>query len=85
MGDPWCIPATDVGFHVAELVAGNAPLGGTVLHYFVGPASVPQPTPPALDAAPLPSDAPPATRIDRRYAQRSKTEPTCSDFASYGG
>lgn len=47
MDDPGWIPATDVGFHVAELVAGNAPLAGTVLHYFVDRASGPQPTPPA--------------------------------------
>ena len=45
--DPGWIPAADVGFHVAELVAGNAPLAGTVLHYFVDPASGPRPTPPA--------------------------------------
>ena len=41
------IPAADVGVHVAELVAGNAPLAGTVLHYFVDRDSGPRPTPPA--------------------------------------
>lgn len=41
------IPAADVGLHVAELVAGSAPLSGTVLHYFVDRASGPRPTPPA--------------------------------------
>ena len=46
--DPDWIPAADVGFHMAELVAGNAPLAGTVLHYFVDRDSGPRPTPPEL-------------------------------------
>lgn len=45
--DPGWIPAADVGFHVAELVAGSAPLAGGVLHYFVDRASGPRPPAPA--------------------------------------
>lgn len=47
MDDLGWIPATDVGFHVTELVAGTGRLSGTVLHYFVDRASGPQPAPPA--------------------------------------
>lgn len=39
------IPASDVGWHVAELVAGTSPLAGHDLHYFVDAAAGPQPTP----------------------------------------
>ncbi len=44
--DPAWIPSADVGFHVAELVAGSGRLAGTVLHYFVDRDSGPRPTAP---------------------------------------
>lgn len=40
--DPRWIPATDVGVHVAELVAGVSPLAGSVLHYLVDRADGPR-------------------------------------------
>lgn len=40
--DPRWIAATDVGVHVAELVAGTSPLASTVLHYFLDAAAGPQ-------------------------------------------
>ncbi|BBH69937.1 hypothetical protein ACTI_66220 [Actinoplanes sp. OR16] len=40
--DPRWIPATDVGVHIAELVAGTSPLSGTVLHYLVDKAQGPR-------------------------------------------
>lgn len=42
--DPQWIPASDVGWHVAELVAGTSPVGGGDLHYFVDAAG-PRPGP----------------------------------------
>lgn len=45
--DPAWIPATDVGTHVTELIAGNSPLADEVLSYFVdstaGPLLSPAP------------------------------------------
>lgn len=38
-------PATDVGTHVAELVAGTSPLTGSTLHYFIDRVAGPQPGP----------------------------------------
>jgi hypothetical protein len=40
--DPRWIPATDVGVHIAELLAGSSPLTGSVLHYLVDRAAGPQ-------------------------------------------
>ncbi|WP_127503995.1 SDR family oxidoreductase [Actinoplanes solisilvae] len=40
--DPTWIPPTDVGVHVAELVAGTSPLAGSVLHYLVERADGPR-------------------------------------------
>jgi NAD(P)-dependent dehydrogenase (short-subunit alcohol dehydrogenase family) len=42
---PGWIPATDVGTHVAELVAGTSPLTGSALHYFTDRVAGPQPAP----------------------------------------
>jgi NAD(P)-dependent dehydrogenase (short-subunit alcohol dehydrogenase family) len=42
LGDPRWIPATDVGVHIAELVAATSPLTGSVLHYLVDRATGPQ-------------------------------------------
>lgn len=41
--DPRWIPAADVGWHVAELVAGNSPLVRDDLHYLVDLATGPTP------------------------------------------
>lgn len=41
--DPLWIPATDVGTHVAELVAGSSPLAHLALHYLVDVAAGPRP------------------------------------------
>jgi NAD(P)-dependent dehydrogenase (short-subunit alcohol dehydrogenase family) len=40
--DPRWIAATDVGTHVAELVAGTSPLTPAVVHYFLDAATGPQ-------------------------------------------
>jgi hypothetical protein len=40
--DPEWIPASDVGWHVAELVAGTSPLSGDDLHYFRDAGTGPQ-------------------------------------------
>ena len=40
--DPQWIPASDVGWHVAELVAGTSPITGDDLHYFVDVATGPR-------------------------------------------
>ena len=37
------IDGTEVGLHVAELVAGSSPLAGNTLHYFTDKAAGPQP------------------------------------------
>jgi NAD(P)-dependent dehydrogenase (short-subunit alcohol dehydrogenase family) len=42
LGDPRWIPATDVGVHLAELIAGTSPLTGSVLHYLVDRAAGPK-------------------------------------------
>jgi hypothetical protein len=43
--DPRWIPASDVGWHVAELVAGTSPVAGNDLHYFVDAAAGPRQEP----------------------------------------
>jgi len=40
------IDGTEIGTHIAELVAGTSPLTGEVLHYFVDKATGPVTTPP---------------------------------------
>lgn len=40
--DPQWIPASDVGWHIAELVAGTSPLAPDDLHYFVDAAAGPR-------------------------------------------
>jgi len=42
------IDGTEIGSHIAELVAGNSPLSNEVLHYFVDKAAGPVSTPPQL-------------------------------------
>jgi NAD(P)-dependent dehydrogenase (short-subunit alcohol dehydrogenase family) len=44
--DPRWIDGTEVGAHVAELVAGTSPLTPLDLHYFTDKAAGPQPVPP---------------------------------------
>ncbi|WP_417563102.1 SDR family oxidoreductase [Microbacterium sp.] len=40
--DPGWIPASDVGWHVADLIAGTSPLAGNDLHYFVDVSAGPE-------------------------------------------
>lgn len=44
--DPGWIDGTEVGAHVAELIAATSPLNALDLHYFVDKALGPQPSPP---------------------------------------
>ncbi|GAA2247165.1 SDR family oxidoreductase [Herbiconiux moechotypicola] len=44
--NPLWIDGTEIGVHIAELVSGDSPLTGEVLHYFIDKATGPVATPP---------------------------------------